>query len=217
MLPGPLPRRRENPGKMFPASFRPPAGPSLPSCGRNGPEGRIRPFSGSGKGGQTRARNHLAVVSAMDNVNPLVRRVGALRRDAVAVNTTFGRNLFGEGEAQHRRVMGHTAGHPNVGAAIVVSLEPKSALGVAEAAGRLVRHPIEFSGGAMYHYARYPHYQSRTERRQEPRPAGSASARPAPATRSRRRRGRPGRRPRSWRGEPCANGLRCCSLPSSCS
>ena len=80
------------------------------------------------------ARNHLVVVSAMDNANPLVRRIGKLLREAVIVNTTFGRNLFGDDERQHYRVMGRTAGHPNVGAAIVVSLEPKSAQDVADVA-----------------------------------------------------------------------------------
>ena len=80
------------------------------------------------------ARNHLVVVSAMDNANPLARRIGKLVREAVVVNTTFGRNLFGEDERQHYRVMGRTAGHPNVGAAIVVSLEPKSAQDVADVA-----------------------------------------------------------------------------------
>ena len=70
----------------------------------------------------------------MDNANPLVRRIGKLLREAVIVNTTFGRNLFGDDERQHYRVMGRTAGHPNVGAAIVVSLEPKSAQDVADVA-----------------------------------------------------------------------------------
>ncbi len=89
-----------------------------------------RPSGGPG------ARNHLAVLSVMDNTNPLVRRIGSLRRDLVAVNTTFGRNLMGEDELQHFRVMGHMAGHPNVGAAIIVSLEPNSANRLAEAASK---------------------------------------------------------------------------------
>lgn len=81
-------------------------------------------------------RNHLAIVSGMDNSNPIVRRIGALARGATPVNTSFGRALMGEDEAQHWRVMGHTAAHPNVGAAIVVSLEPRSADAIAEAAAR---------------------------------------------------------------------------------
>ena len=87
-------------------------------------------------GGPPGARNHLVVVSAMDNANPLARRIGKLVREAVVVNTTFGRNLFGEDERQHYRVMGRTAGHPNVGAAVVVSLEPKSAQDVADVAAQ---------------------------------------------------------------------------------
>ncbi len=81
-------------------------------------------------------RNHLAIVSGMDNSNPIVRRIGALVRDATPVNTSFGRALMGEDEEQHYRVMGHTAAHPNVGAAIIVSLEPKSAQAIAEVAAR---------------------------------------------------------------------------------
>ncbi len=81
-------------------------------------------------------RNHLAIVSAMDNSNPIVRRIGALVRDTTSVNTSFGRALMGEDAEQHWRVMGHTAAHPNVGAAIIVSLEPKSADAIAEVAAR---------------------------------------------------------------------------------
>lgn len=86
--------------------------------------------------GEPGARNHLAVLSVMDNTNPLVRRIDALRRDLVAVNTTFGRNLMADDEIQHFRVMGHLAGHPNVGAAIIVSLEPDSANKLAEVAAK---------------------------------------------------------------------------------
>ena len=50
-------------------------------------------------------RNHLAIVSGMDNSNPIVRRIGGLVRDATPVNTSFGRALMGEDEAQHWRVM----------------------------------------------------------------------------------------------------------------
>ncbi|MAE05194.1 MAG: UxaA family hydrolase [Nitrospinota bacterium] len=92
--------------------------------------GYRRPSGGPG------ARNHLAVVSAMDNTNPLVRRICSLRSDLIAVNTSFGRALMGEDEAQHFRVMGHLAGHPNVGAAIIVGLEPITAGAIAEAAAK---------------------------------------------------------------------------------
>jgi altronate dehydratase large subunit len=108
-----------------------------------------RPSGGPG------ARNHLAVISVMDNTNPLVRRIASLRRDAVAVNTTFGRNLMADDEAQHFRVMGHLAGHPNVGAAIIVGLEPASAGKLAEAASKASPWmPIEIvtiqeSGGTL--------------------------------------------------------------------
>jgi altronate dehydratase large subunit len=91
----------------------------------------------------------------MDNTNPLVRRIGSLRRDILALNTTFGRNLMAGDEAQHFRVMGHLAGHPNVGAALIVGLEPESAAKMAEAAARASPWmPIEIvtvqeSGGTL--------------------------------------------------------------------
>lgn len=86
--------------------------------------------------GEPGVRNHLAIISAMDNTNPLVRRVCSLRKDLIAVNTTFGRALMGEDEKQHFRVMGHLAGHPNVGAAIIIGLEPITAGAIAEFAAK---------------------------------------------------------------------------------
>jgi altronate dehydratase large subunit len=72
----------------------------------------------------------------MDNTNPIVRRICSLRKDLVAVNTSFGRALYDDDQNQHFRVMGHLAGHPNVGAAIVVGLEPKTSGAIAEVAAK---------------------------------------------------------------------------------
>jgi altronate dehydratase large subunit len=72
----------------------------------------------------------------MDNTNPLVRRICSLRSDLTAVNTSFGRALMGVDEAQHFRIMGHLAGHPNVGAAIIIGLEPMTSGAIAEAAAQ---------------------------------------------------------------------------------
>ena len=47
-----------------------------------------RPSGGPG------ARNHLAVISVMDNTNPIVRRICSLRKDLTPVNTSFGRALY---------------------------------------------------------------------------------------------------------------------------
>ena len=43
---------------------------------------------------------------------------------------------MGEDEKQHFRVMGHLAGHPNVGAAIIIGLEPITAGAIAEFAAK---------------------------------------------------------------------------------
>ncbi len=84
--------------------------------------------------GEPGARNLLVALSVMDNVNPLVRRIGAQFRDVTPITTTFGRNPMGEDAVWHKRVMGHLAGHPNVGASLFVSLEPESARAIAEVA-----------------------------------------------------------------------------------
>lgn len=72
----------------------------------------------------------------MDNSNPIVRRICSLRKDLIAVNTSFGRALYDEDQNQHFRVMGHLAGHSNVGAAIIVGLEPKTSGAIAEVAAK---------------------------------------------------------------------------------
>jgi altronate dehydratase large subunit len=72
----------------------------------------------------------------MDNSNPVVRRICSIRKDLIAVNTSFGRALYDEDQNQHFRVMGHLAGHPNVGAAIIVGLEPKTSGAIAEVAAK---------------------------------------------------------------------------------
>jgi altronate dehydratase large subunit len=106
---------------------------SAPKSGRGAGltfSGFRRPSGGPG------ARNHLAVISVMDNSNPIVRRICSLRKDLVGVNTSFGRALYDDDQNQHFRVMGHLAGHPNVGAAIIIGLEPKTSGAIAEVAAK---------------------------------------------------------------------------------
>ena len=44
--------------------------------------------------GRVGSRNHIAIVAAMDNVNPVARRIAAAVPGAVAVTSAFGRGMI---------------------------------------------------------------------------------------------------------------------------
>lgn len=77
-------------------------------------------------------RNHVAVIGAMDNSNPVVRRIVSMVRGTVALDPSFGRGLVGDDLEQHARTLVGMGAGPNVAAAVVVSLEAVSANRVAE-------------------------------------------------------------------------------------
>lgn len=83
--------------------------------------------------GQVGIRNHLAVISAMDNVNTVARRIASLVRGAVAITVPFGRGQTGLDKARHDGALAGMGSNPNFGAVLVVSLEPRSAQALAEA------------------------------------------------------------------------------------
>ena len=83
--------------------------------------------------GQVGIRNRLAVIAAMDNVNPVARRIASLVREAIAVTVPFGRGQTGLDKARHDGALAGLGRNPNFGAALVVSLEPHSARALAEA------------------------------------------------------------------------------------
>ena len=98
-------------------------------------------------------RNHVAIVAAMDNANPTVRRVAAAVRGAVAVTCSFGRALMGEDLELHERTLIGLGTNPNVYGAVVVSLEPLSAKTIADGIARTGR-PVRWfslvdSGGTV--------------------------------------------------------------------
>jgi altronate dehydratase large subunit len=98
-------------------------------------------------------RNHVAVIAAMDNVNPVVRRIAAGVRGTVPIWAAYGRGMFGEDEQQHDRTLVGYGAHPNVAATLVISMEPKSARALAErigATGRPVAWlAVQNEGGTM--------------------------------------------------------------------
>ncbi len=77
-------------------------------------------------------RNYVAVLSAMDSLNPIAARIADMVRGTVLVSDLFGRKLAGVNHAIRVRSLAGMALNPNVGAVLVVSLHRPSALTVAE-------------------------------------------------------------------------------------
>ena len=82
--------------------------------------------------GSIGVRNHVAVISVMDNANPVARHICDRVQQAVPVCATFGRGPLGPDIEVHRQTMVGLGKNPNVFAAIVCCLEPKTADAVAE-------------------------------------------------------------------------------------
>ena len=83
--------------------------------------------------GKVGIRNRLAVISAMDNANPVARRIASLVRDAVAITVPYGRGQVGLDKLRHDNALASIGCNPNFGAVLVVSLEPISASSLAAA------------------------------------------------------------------------------------
>lgn len=98
-------------------------------------------------------RNHVAVIAAMDNVNPVARRICESVKGTVPVCVAYGRGQFGDDLAQHDRVLLNYATHPNVAAVLIVGLEPVTSQRLAaavQAAGRSVRVlDVQSAGGTI--------------------------------------------------------------------
>ncbi len=71
-------------------------------------------------------RNHVAVIAAMDNVNPIARRICDQVAGTVPVCVAYGRGQFGADLEQHDRVLVNYGCHPNVAAALIIGLEDKT-------------------------------------------------------------------------------------------
>jgi len=93
--------------------------------------------------GRVGVRNHVAVISAMDNTNPVVRRVAAAIGGTVPICASFGRGHKGEDLEQHHRTMIGLGANPNAAAALVISLETESARHIAEGIGEAGK-PVEW-------------------------------------------------------------------------
>lgn len=69
-------------------------------------------------------RNHVAIISAMDNSNFVARRVHDAVNGTVVVCPCFGRGEVGADLEQHIATLGGIGANPNVYAAVVISMEP---------------------------------------------------------------------------------------------
>jgi altronate dehydratase large subunit len=92
--------------------------------------------------GQVGIRNYLAIIAGMDNTNPVVRTLGQLLNGAAAICPGFGRGQMGEDFIQHRRTVVGLGSNPNVGACLVISLEPNSAQEIAQGISKTGK-PVE--------------------------------------------------------------------------
>jgi altronate dehydratase large subunit len=72
-------------------------------------------------------RNHVAVLSVMDNVNGVVRHLAQLVRNVLPLPVWYGRGQFGADDELYRRTQVGLASNPNIAAVLVVSLEKVSA------------------------------------------------------------------------------------------
>ncbi len=73
--------------------------------------------------GRRGIRNFIAVIGATDAANPVVRRLAATVPDCVPITPLYGRGQLGADLEQSVRTMVGLGSHPNVYAALVVSLE----------------------------------------------------------------------------------------------
>ena len=58
-------------------------------------------------------RNHVAIIGAMDNTNPVVRRIAASVSETVPITAAYGRGQMAEDLAQHDNTLIGFGNHPN--------------------------------------------------------------------------------------------------------
>jgi altronate dehydratase large subunit len=95
-------------------------------------------------------RNYVAVVSVMDVVNPIARRIVGQVDGAVAITCDGYGRTFGRDREQQRRTLAGLASNPNIAGAIVLSMEPTYGRDVADriaSTGRPVEALAVFSSG----------------------------------------------------------------------
>jgi altronate dehydratase large subunit len=82
--------------------------------------------------GKIGIRNHIVVMAAADNVNPLLHHIGSRNPGVVLLPASYGRGQLGEDLEITLRSMAGLAAHPNVAGCLIVSFEEASAERIAE-------------------------------------------------------------------------------------
>jgi altronate dehydratase large subunit len=82
--------------------------------------------------GTVGVRNHVVVLAAADNVNPLARQLADQTPGVAFIRASFGRGQLGDDFKLALRTMAGMAAHPNVSDCLIVSFELASAQRVAE-------------------------------------------------------------------------------------
>ena len=95
--------------------------------------------------GRIGIRNHVVVLSAMDNTNPSARRICDMVSGTVEISTPFGRGQIGADMEITRRTLAGLGAHPNVAAVLVLSLSEDTAAPIAERI-RASGKPVEMLG-----------------------------------------------------------------------
>lgn len=72
-------------------------------------------------------RNHVVVLSAMDNVNGVVNKIAAIVPGIIPLPIWYGRGQYGKDDEQTQRTIRGVISNPNVGGVVIVSLETRSA------------------------------------------------------------------------------------------
>lgn len=98
-------------------------------------------------------RNKVAVIAAMDNSNPVVRRVAGSLKGTVAITPASGRGNVEPDLTVHRDTLVGLGTNPNIYGAVVISLEGNSAASIADGIARTGRPvhtlSLEQTGGTI--------------------------------------------------------------------
>lgn len=89
--------------------------------------------------GRKGVRNHVVILAAADNANPLARQLAAAVPGTVLLPASYGRGQLGADFELALRAMAGLAAHPNNAACLVVSFDPESSRRIAERAAALGR------------------------------------------------------------------------------
>jgi altronate dehydratase large subunit len=95
--------------------------------------------------GRIGVRNHVAVLSAMDNSNATAKRIGSIVHGSVVLTTPFGRTQIGYDAEMTMKTLAGLGCHPNIAAVLVLGLSLDSANALADRI-RPCGKPVEVLG-----------------------------------------------------------------------